>query len=337
LNASGGGKKTRLWASDSNRVIDTARYFSAGFFGLDWQAAATLQIIPETADLGADTLTPGDTCPRYRTDALHGHDYGLAQLLRFRATYLPAVADRLAAQNPHLHRFRFTVAELYSMQEMCGFETLVRGSSAWCDVFTRAEWRGFAYARDVIHFYRAGPGNPYGPAMGWLWLNATANLLEAGPEAAGPLFFSFVHDGDVVPMLAALELFRDERDLPVARVWEGRRWRTSAVVPMGGRVLFERLACGSSSSSSASASSSSTTPIRGEEEGEGEGEERRFVRVIVNDGVVALSGCRDGPGESCPLERFLAFVKRRGEEVGDFREVCGLGPDAADRITFLHQ
>lgn len=166
--------------------------------------------------------------------------------------------------------------------------------------------------------------------MGWLWLNATANLLEAGPEATGPLFFSFVHDGDVVPMLAALQLFRDEGDLPVTEVPERRRWRTSAVVPMGGRVLFERLACGSSSSSSSSTASLSAEKRAGKSED-------LFVRINVNDGIVALPGCRDGPGGSCPLTRFLEMVKRRGEEVGDFREVCGLGPDVAGRITFLHQ
>lgn len=161
--------------------------------------------------------------------------------------------------------------------------------------------------------------------MGWLWLNATATLLAAGPEEAGPLFFSFVHDGDVVPMVAALDLFPDEAELPVTGVWEGRRWRTSSVVPMGGRVIFERLACGGLAASGSESSSV------------GKGEEELFVRINVNDGVVALPGCRDGPGESCPLDRFLAIVKRRGEEVGDFREVCGLGADAADRITFLHQ
>ena len=75
------------------------------------------------------------------------------------------------------------------MQEMCGFETLVRGSSPWCDVFSHEDWRNFEYARDVIHYYRAGSGNPFGAVMGWLWLNATANLLEAGP-GAGTLFFS---------------------------------------------------------------------------------------------------------------------------------------------------
>ena len=160
--------------------------------------------------------------------------------------------------------------------------------------------------------------------MGWLWLNATANLLAAGPEEAGPLFFSFVHDGNVVPMVAALELFRDEEELPVTRVWEGRKWRTSSIVPMGGRVLFEWLACEVSAPSYPSSAFEKN-------------DEEVFVRINVNDGIVALPGCRDGPGESCALDRFLEIVKGRGEVVGDFREVCGLGPDAADRITFLHQ
>ncbi|KAI9882833.1 MAG: hypothetical protein M1823_005419 [Watsoniomyces obsoletus] len=178
--------KTTLWASDSNRVIQTARYFSAGFFGLDWEEVATLKVIPETDDLGADTLTPGDTCLKYRDDLEYGHDYGVAMLVKFRETYLGAIADRFAKDNPD---FKFSHAEIYSMQEMCGFETIVRGSSQWCSIFSHADWENFEYARDVIHYYRAGPGNPYGPTMGWLWLNATTNLLAEGPSA-GPLFFS---------------------------------------------------------------------------------------------------------------------------------------------------
>jgi acid phosphatase len=75
------------------------------------------------------------------------------------------------------------------MQLLCGFETIAKGSSPWCDVFTKDEWEGFEYARDIIHYYRAGPGNPYSASMGWLWLNVTANLLREGPSS-GPLFFS---------------------------------------------------------------------------------------------------------------------------------------------------
>ncbi|KAK8227993.1 histidine phosphatase superfamily [Phyllosticta paracitricarpa] len=73
-------KKTNFWAGDSDRVIDTARYFAAGFFGLDWQDHAQLHIIPETEELGADTLTPGDTCIAYINDAVNGHDKGARML-----------------------------------------------------------------------------------------------------------------------------------------------------------------------------------------------------------------------------------------------------------------
>lgn len=191
--------KTSFWASGSKRVAETARYFGAGFFGLDWEDAATLHVIPETPDLGADTLTPGDTCLDYRNNANeHGHDDGLRMLNAFRGTYLPAIGDRLAQRNPIM---KFSDDEIYTMQELCGFETLAKGHSPWCDVFTHEEWDNFEYARDVIHYYRSGPGNPYGAAMGWLWLNATANLLQEGPEA-GDLFFSLF----VAPISYALLL-----------------------------------------------------------------------------------------------------------------------------------
>ncbi|KAL8908545.1 MAG: hypothetical protein Q9207_000755 [Kuettlingeria erythrocarpa] len=314
-----------FWASDCKRVVETARYFATGFFGLDWEtstpkgtAKANLHIIPESFDRGADTLTPGDTCFQYRKDMQIGHDYGLIQLSKFRSTYLPAVAARFEAQNPGV---RFTDGEIYSMQEMCGFEILVRGSSPWCEVFNHEEWLDFEYARDVIHYFRAGPGNKYGLPMGWPWLNATAELLERGP-GAGTLFFSFVHDGDIIPMLAALDLFPSRKPLPVTHRPHSRAWRTSQVVPMNGRIIFERLTCDTLPQSFPSTDANAS---------------ERFVRVNVNDGVVAFPGCSSGPGSSCPLEDFLALVRRRGKNIGDFRQTCGLDEDAPARITFLHQ
>ncbi|KAI9670912.1 MAG: acid phosphatase pho5 [Caeruleum heppii] len=314
---------THFWASDSNRVIDTARYFAAGLFNIDWEndERAILHVIPETSDLGADTLTPGQTCLKYRDDLTYGHDYGAAQLVKFRSTYLGAIGDRFQKQNP---KIRFEDAEIYSMQEMCGFETVVRGSSRWCDVFTREDWRQFEYARDVIHYYRSGPGNRYGPTIGWLWLNATANLLSTGPSA-GPLFFSFVHDGDIIPMLAALNLFPDSEDLPVTHVLDNRTWRTSQIVPMGGRVIFERLTCPSSSSSSLSSSSTTSSTSK-----------NTYIRINVNDGIVALPQCDSGPGKSCPLNEFLEVVRRRGEEVGDFGEILDSAwKDGSDIVAEL--
>jgi acid phosphatase len=176
-----------FWASDSPRVIDTARHFASGFFGLNWQdKAARLEVISEASELGADTLTPGDTCILFRKDVDEGHDKGYVKLKKFQKTYMPSIRDRLEIENPGTD---FSNDDIYAMQELCGFEITVRGSSQWCDVFTRDDFLAFEYARDVLHYYRAGPGTPYSEGMGWLWLNATTNLMLQGPDA-GPLFFS---------------------------------------------------------------------------------------------------------------------------------------------------
>ncbi|KAI5809992.1 histidine phosphatase superfamily [Peziza echinospora] len=304
---------TKLWASDCERVIDTAKHFASGFFGLDYVLTkrAELEVISEDPNMAGETLTPGDTCRLYVEDTIDGHDQGERKLFEFRSTYVGGIAKRLQKHNPGLV---FTDQEIYSMQEMCGFETLVRGCSKWCGIFTEDEWEKFEYARDVIHYYRAGPGNKYAMAMGWLWLNATANLIQKGPEA-GPLFLSFVHDGDIVPMLASLGLFTDKVHLPVDHVLKNRLWKTSQIVPMGGRFVFERMTC-----------SANKKADRGV-----------FVRININDGIVALPGCESGPGKSCPLDQFMEYIAKQGRIGGDFRETCGLPSDVADRPTFLRQ
>jgi acid phosphatase len=187
LDIASAQNQTSFWASQSKRVIQTAEYFAAGFFCLSWNESAQLHVISESEDRGGDTLTAGKTCFKYLHNAdSFGRNYGYRRWQEWRDQYLPSIVSRLATNNPDI---RFTQDEVYSMQELCGFEFIAKGGSAWCDVFTREEQEAFEYARDLLHYYRTGPGNPYSEHIGWLWLNATANLLHEGPEA-GPLFFS---------------------------------------------------------------------------------------------------------------------------------------------------
>lgn len=275
-------------------------------------------MIPETEDRGANTLTPGDTCYNFVTDLLEGHDQGYIKLAQWQAIFSRPIAERLA---PDSDGMTFTDLDIYGMMEMCGFEILARGSSPWCDVFTRQEWLEFEYARDILHYYRAGPGNKFGALMGWLWLNATQSLML--DYSSKDVYFSFVHDGDIVPVLATLGIISeptDRQELPTDHVATKRKWRTSDVVPMGGRLVFERITC----------------------EGEAEGRKEHVVRLFVNDGLVDLSklpnttSFADVDG-AVVLESFNTFLSIRGKELGDFRQICGLTEEAADRITFLHQ
>jgi acid phosphatase len=136
--------------------------------------------------MGANTLTPGDTCFKYLHDKEEGHSKGYNKIRQFISTYTPPIRQRLLAQNPGIE---YADDEIYAMQEMCGFEITVRGSSPWCDVFSQDEFLSFKYARDILHYYRAGPGTKYAGVMGSLWVNATLNVMLEGP-GAGPLFFS---------------------------------------------------------------------------------------------------------------------------------------------------
>lgn len=122
-----------------------------------------------------------------------------------------------------------------------------------------------------------------------------------------------MHDGDISPFLAALGILSEpnEPHLPTTHVVADRAWQTSTILPMGARVTIERLTCSS------------------EHKG-------TFIRVNINDRITPLPFCKSGPGRSCDLDSFMAYVRQRGQEVGDFGEVCDL-QGHSKRITFLRQ
>ena len=100
---------------------------------------------------------------------------------------------------------------------------------------------------------------------------------------------------------------------------------------MGGRIIFERLACPAAQECWSNApfypNHVYCEPLHDD----------IFVRVNVNDGILPIPGCDSGPASSCPLDDFLKRVQKRGEQIDDFGKACGLGKVAAQRITFLHQ
>ncbi|KAK9469436.1 histidine phosphatase superfamily [Lipomyces arxii] len=296
-----------IFSCSCSRVFATAQNFAIGFFGRSGLADVRHVVIPDHApERGGDTLTPVKACLRYRQDALAGRtaSYDIAD--KFKSVYLSETATRLQSVYDH----QFTVSDLWTMQELCAFEMLATGQdSPWCGIFTDREWEQFAYARDLLHYYRTGPGTPYSAVMGFLYLNATREVLELGPERAGKLFFSFAHDGDIVPLIGTLGLFPETDHLPHTHMPESRSWKLSSVVPMGGRIVLERVRHGS----------------------------QIGVRILVNDGVVVMPGCESEttPAGICPLSKFVAIVDEKGKQIGNFEDVCGLDDKVGRRPSFL--
>ena len=57
--------------------------------------------------------------------------------------YLKDAQARLA---PQLHGYDLTIEDVYTLQQLCAYETVAIGFSRFCGLFTAAEWEGFDYS-----------------------------------------------------------------------------------------------------------------------------------------------------------------------------------------------
>jgi acid phosphatase len=194
------------------------------------------------------------------------------------------------------------------MQELCGYETVIRGSSPFCslDLFSPDDWLSFEYMNDIMYHYNVGYGNEISGVLGYPWLEASANTLLAS-NASQDIYVSFTHRELPPPVVVALGIFNNSgpslaedinATMPLNRPNRGREWVSSKILPFLTNIAIERMSCDS----------------YGYEAGD-------FFRVLVNQDPHPLQ-CADGPGDSCSLSAFQDFIKSRGEMFGGFTEKC---------------
>jgi hypothetical protein len=232
----------------------------------------------------------------------------------FMAKYTFPIMRRLQPYSP----IELTRTDIIGLQQLCGYESAITGKkSSICGVFTDDEWMAYEYAWDLKYSYMVGPGNSLSPYLGFPWLNTTAALFSKFhnpsrspssskseiPNDDGQRFFlSFTHR-EVPPFIAtALGLFNSSNnyaeEFPTDRINWSRSWRMAELIPFLGHVGIEKLTC---------------------DRGEGDGE---FVRIIANSAPRPIPSCQEGPGASCPFDRFEDLVVRGMEEYGDFDGAC---------------
>jgi acid phosphatase len=126
------------------------------------------------------------------------------------------------------------------MQELCGYETVIRGTSQFCslDLFSRNDWLAFEYMNDIMYHYNAGYGNQISGVLGYPWVNASASLLfadEANQDAAQDLYVSFTHRELPPTVVVALGLFNNSaltgadhvnETMPLNKPNHGRVWKS---------------------------------------------------------------------------------------------------------------
>ncbi|CAR21807.1 histidine phosphatase family protein [Lachancea thermotolerans CBS 6340] len=263
-----------IFTSNSKRVHDTANFFAKA---LGDRYNVSLQIIDEDPSMGANTLTPIESCTVY-------NESEQADVMNeYSDAYLVNLAGRLNTENSGLNLTKSDALNLFSW---CAFEVNVKGYSNICDVFTADELVSFAYYDDMTSYYEDGPGNSLGSTVGGVNFNASVELLKQHEELDNKVWLSFTHDTNIVNYLSAIGLFDDGNKLPTDHVpIQNHVYHKSWMVPQGARVYTQLYQCGNSS----------------------------YVRYVVNDVTIPIETCQSGPGFSCELNDFVDYASTRLE------------------------
>ncbi|KAF2140709.1 uncharacterized protein K452DRAFT_288798 [Aplosporella prunicola CBS 121167] len=308
----------KIWTSTAERTVKSAQSFIAG---LDRQAneSAVVQV-SEGKKEGAASLTPYKGCPAYSSS--RGSEQSSAWVKKYTAPILA----RLRAAAP---QFNWTSSDVYGMQQLCGYESVIRGSSPFCDLklFSPTEWLAFEYANDLMYFHNTGYGNEVSGHIGFPWVNATVDALlndDDSAASAQDLYVSFTHRELPPTVLVALGLFNNtafsasdnqNATMPTDRVNYRRAWRSSHMLTFLTNIAVERMSCDSYGFEDAGSD---------------------FFRVLVNNSPQPLLGCDDGPGETCARATFEKWIAERGQMFGQFGEKCGVDYDNSTNVLGIY-
>ncbi|KAI5451363.1 hypothetical protein NCC49_001672 [Naganishia albida] len=206
---------------------------------------------------------------------------------------------------------------------MCPYETVALGYSAFCDLFTVEEWKAFEYRYDIMWWYGSSFGSPVARASGIGYVqelvsrlthtrieehNSTTNSSfhnDLQFPLNDALYVDFTHDTTFAELLPTLNLtsFAASGTPPLDHIPKHRSFISSKFCPFATNMQFQVLACGDTSS-----------------------DEPTHIRLILNDGVVPLTGLRGCPEDEegkCPIDTFVGALKEIIGEV-DFARECGL-------------
>uniref|UniRef100_A0A060TA80 ARAD1B05324p n=1 Tax=Blastobotrys adeninivorans TaxID=409370 RepID=A0A060TA80_BLAAD len=291
------GEGLPIFTSGSQRVLDSARRFGQGFLGFNYSQKAYVNIIPEDGGQGANSLTPRCFVETNVTDV----PYDKVRLPQFKEA-----ARRLNSENPGLN---LTAEDVHTLMQFGPYELNARHYTPWADVFTLDEWIAFRYMLDLSFFYGAGPGSNRSAPVGSVFANASLTVLNQDTDK-GRLYFNFGHDSDLTPALTALGLVIPGYNLPFDEIDWWNPYKISDVVPMGGHIVIERLACNATAYS----------------------EKGTYVRTILNEAVVPYQNCQSGPGFSCPLSN---YTKMLHDSLPDYTSACKVPKEYPQSLTFF--
>jgi hypothetical protein len=298
-----------------DRMLKSAEYFMAGFFGLEWTNNATLEVIIEQNGFN-DTLAGYYQCPGSNNPpATTGNNATLA----WEAIYLANATARFAALIPG---YNWTLADTYAAQTLCPYEEVAYGYSAFCDLFTYDEWLGFEYSIDLNFAGNNMFQSPTGRAVGIGYVqetlarlnnmtltatNTNANISLDNNTVTFPLnqslYFDFSHDTNIAGILTAFGLTQFAPLLPTTGIVSNRSLIVSHMEPFGARLDIEVIKAPFPVSSNRSVANPYIT----------NGTATTYIHFILNQRTIPLGqsfpGCGQRDDGWCEFGAFMNATK----------------------------
>ncbi|THH15597.1 hypothetical protein EW146_g4910 [Bondarzewia mesenterica] len=284
-----------------DRMLASAMNFASGFFGIPYEDKYLQSITIEADDVGVPTTFL--CCPN--SGKKSKSDRGTPFLEEWAAIYLRDARDRLQNQ---IEGYTLTFEDVYTMQQMCPYETVAIGFSKFCGLFTEEEWEGFDYAMDIFFWYNSAFGSPVARVQGLGYIqelvarlshtpiethnsstNATLNDNPVTFPLNQSLYVDATHEVVVLNVITALNLtsFAAFGPLPTDHIPKKRFFRVSELAPFSTNIQFQLLSC----------------PAKHADQ----------IRIIINDAVAPLTGIQGCPSDShgmCPVDTFVEAQKK---------------------------
>ena len=297
--------KPVIRTTSQSRMLDSARYWTLGFFGWDAPSKMHLEVITEDKSQN-NTLAPN--CVSSNTTEVAKW---------WEKEYTVAIADRL---NAMVEGIKIEPSDVYYMQTLCGYETVSLGYSHFCSIFTKEEWQQHEYDVDLQFMSGSGLMSPNAKATGIGYVlefldrvtkqkfhgpqttqNSTLDEQEAYYPVDQPLYADFTHDTVITSILTAFNFTQVLQVLDPTNPDDNRTYRASRVTPFGARLVFEVLDCNQDQNST------------------------QYIRAKLNEAVVPLDGsqgCQARPDGLCKLNDFVQNLQQHAYKSSHFDVAC---------------
>ncbi|KAK5741631.1 hypothetical protein LTR17_003837 [Elasticomyces elasticus] len=247
------GSKIVARTTTQDRMLQSAEYFMAGFFGLGWTDNATLVLnIENGTGVFNNSLAGYDNCPNSNK---YTNTAGTNATNLWASIYLKDAQARLNASSP---AFNWTLTDTYNAQSLCAYEQVALGFSNFCSLFTYQEWEGYEYSIDINFAGNNAFQSPTGRAVGIGFVQEQIALLSKHtidePTAQinvtldnntvtfpldQSLNFFFSHDTNIMAILTAFGFTQFAPVLPDTYMPANHSLIVSHMEPFGARLDME--------------------------------------------------------------------------------------------------